>query len=178
MKGEMDMRNRFRVFVLLLTMIVGVSMLAGCAVKQPGTPGKVHAAAPENSITLTLYFGNEQADALVKETRVVERSGEALESVVLKELIKGPQTPAGRVSIPKEATVISVRVEDKVAYVDLAKDVVEYHWGGSAGDAMTIGSIVHSLTELPGIENVQLLLEGRVEEAMFGHIATNEPIGR
>lgn len=69
-------------------------------------------------------------------------------------------------------------VEDKVAYVDFAQDVVDNHWGGSTGDAMTIGSIVQSLTELPGIEKVQLLLEGNVVEAMFGHIATNEPIGR
>ena len=172
------MKNRFRVFVLLLTMIVGVSMLAGCTAKQPDSTGKVYAAEPENNITLTLYFGNEQADGLVKETRVVERTDEALESIVLKELIKGPQTPAGRMSIPTEATVIAVKVEDKVAYVDFARDVVDNHWGGSAGDSMTIGSIVHSLTELPGIEKVQLLLEGKVVEAMFGHIATNEPIGR
>ena len=70
------------------------------------------------------------------------------------------------------------RVEDKVAYVDFARDVVQNHWGGSAGDGMTIGSIVHSLTELPGIEKVQLLLEGNVEEAMFGHYATDKPIGK
>ena len=43
---------------------------------------------------------------------------------------------------------------------------------------MTILSIVYTLTELPGIEKVQLLLEGEKKEVMFGHGITIDPIGR
>lgn len=169
---------KMRLSAVILILLVGVSLLAGCGARQTEQPNKAYAATPEDTITLTLYFGNAQADALVKETRVVGRSNQALELVVLNELIKGPQSPEGRISVPQEAKILSVKVENKIAYVDFSREVVEKHWGGSAGDAMTIGSIVHSLTELPGVDKVQLLLEGSIEHAMFGHIATDQPIGQ
>lgn len=169
------MKSRFRVVSLVLVAVLGLALL-GCTAQKP--EGKAYASALDGTVTLTLYFGNAQADALIKETRVVEKSNVPLELVVLNELIKGPGTPEGRKTIPAEAKMLSVKVEGGIAYVDFSKELVEKHWGGSAGDSMSIDSIVFSLTEIPAIEKVQLLLEGKKQEAMFGHIATDKPIGR
>jgi len=48
----------------------------------------------------------------------------------------------------------------------LSKEFVENHIGGSTAELMTINSIVASLTELPGIDKVQFLIEGNVREVL------------
>lgn len=171
------MQKRVRVTIVLVVIVLSLGILAGCATR-PDTKGKAYAAKPENSMSLVLYFANEQADALVKETRTIDNSIQDIELAILNELIKGPNNADARRTIPAEAKVLSVKVEDGIAFVDFSKEAVTYHWGGSAGDAMTIGSIVYSLTELPRVEKVQLLLEGIAQEAMFGHVATDVPVGR
>jgi spore germination protein GerM len=63
-----------------------------------------------------------------------------------------------------------------VAYVDFSKEIQTKHWGGSSGEAMTIFSVVNSLARLPGVEKVQFLVEGKVQESLVGHADTTQPI--
>jgi germination protein M len=80
--------------------------------------------------------------------------------------------------MPPNVVLRKVWVEDGVAYVDFSREFQTEHWGGSTGDTFTLFSVVNSLTELPGIEAVQFLVEGKVEEAALGHTDTTEPIRR
>jgi hypothetical protein len=132
----------------------------------------------ENNVKITLYFGNADATGLVQERREVIRRNEPLEALVLRELIRGPQIAEAQRTIPAETRIISVTVVDRVAYANFTKELSSRHPGGTAGEQMTIYSIVYSLTELPGIERVQLLVEGEKREAIFGHVGTIEPLGR
>jgi len=132
----------------------------------------------ENTVKLTLYFSDNQAVDLLPERREVLRKNEPLEVIVLRELIKGPLGLDKQRTLPPETKVISVEVVDRVAYANFSREIVTRHPGGSTGEYMTIMSIVYSLTELPGIEKVQLLVEGEKKEAMFGHGTTIDPIGR
>jgi hypothetical protein len=79
-------------------------------------------------------------------------------------------------TVPKEAKLISVEVVDGVAYVNFNKEFQTKHWGGSAGEAMTLYSITNSLVKLPDIDKVQFLLEGKKQESILGHADTTEPI--
>ena len=154
-------------------------LLSGCTAKQPNSIQPFISPEPmENTVKITLYFGDEDAIDIIPERRDVLRRNESLEVIVLRELIRGPNSPEGRRTLPAETKLISVDVVDRIAYANFSRELVTRHPGGSTGERMTVMSIVYTLTELPGIERVQLLLEGEKKEAMFGHGTTIDPIGR
>jgi spore germination protein GerM len=168
--------SKIRIVFVALTLVLAVASLSACGVGQARDGAE--AAGSKDHIKLVLYFGNEDASELVAEERYVPRSDVSPEMVALQELISGPKSSAGRRTLPEETVVLMVEVRDKVAFVDLSQSTVDNHSGGSAGDQMSVMSLVYTLTELPGIEEVQLLLEGEVVDAIFGHVATNQPISR
>lgn len=131
----------------------------------------------EEKVILTLYFGNKDATGVTPEEREVVKSDKPLEQLIIGELVKGPATGLAR-TIPAETRLLSVTVKDGVATVDFSREVQTKHWGGTAGEAMTIHSVVASLTELDYIKKVQFLVEGKKEEAIWGHADTTRPIGR
>lgn len=175
--GGIAVKRRLASYKILITWMI-ILLLGGCAPKVPAAQEPFVSPDPkENKVTLTLYFGNDNADGLVMEQRDLVRRGESLESLAIQELIKGPQG-GGKRTIPAESKLRSVKVENGIAYVDFSKEMQSKHWGGTAGESMTVGSVVYTLTELPGIKKVQFLIEGKTEEAIWGHGMTNEPIGR
>lgn len=130
----------------------------------------------QTKTTLTLYFGDQQAESLIPEFREITKGSETLEAAIISELIKGPQKSGLSRTIPKEAKLLSVNVINGVAYVNFSKELQTKHWGGSAGETMTVYSIVNSLGVLPGIQKVQFLIEGDKQESIFGHMSTDSPI--
>lgn len=171
------MKNLVRLVSLALVGALLTLSLIGCSAQVP-KPHKALAQEKPEKVTMVLYFGNASADAMVKETREVERTEKPLSVLVLEEIIAGPKTADARRTLPVESKILSLEVREGVAYVNFSHDTVAKHWGGSAGDQMSIGSVVFSLTELPGIDKVMFLLEGEKQDAMFGHIATDKPVGR
>jgi len=131
-----------------------------------------------SDIYATLFFSSPQGDELMPETRLLQVKGQNSAEVVLEELIRGPNLATARRTLPPETKVIAVQVVDGVAHVNFSRNLVAKQFGGSAGEKMAIMSIVYTLTELPGIEKVQLLVEGAIHRAVFGNIVTLQPIGR
>lgn len=128
--------------------------------------------------TLVLYFSDETAEYLVPERRNVEiASGSTVEKVILDELLKGPTEGGHFKTIPQETKVLSVETKDNVCFVNFSKEFIDKHSGGSAGERLTVYSIVNSLTELGTIDMVQFLIEGEKREE-FIHMTFNEPIVR
>ena len=166
-----------RGFFLLVVLTVALT-LSACSPNTPQLPLPINPNPSENTVTISLYFADSTASELVLERREVVRRNESLEALVLRELILGPMAAGGVPTIPPEAKVISVQVVERVVFVNFSRELATRHSGGSAGEQMTLGSIVYSLTELPGIEKVQLLIEGEKQESIFGHSITIEPIGR
>ena len=97
---------------------------------------------------------------------------------VIAELIRGPQDNEHVKTVPPNAKLRDLWIEDGIAYVDFSREFQSEHWGGSAGDTFTLFSIVNSLTELPNIEAVHFLIEGETEDAILGHMDTTRPMGR
>ncbi len=128
--------------------------------------------------TLVLYFSDENAEYLVSERRNIEiANGDTVEKTVVNALISGP-TEVGRVkTIPSETKLLSIETKNGVCFVNLSKEFVEKHSGGSTGERLAVYSIVNSLTELGTIDKVQFLIEGEKREE-FIHMVLNEPIVR
>lgn len=172
-------RRRSWLLFLLAALLILTLTAAGCGRGQQGggAPageggGPAGGEGAEKTV-VTLYFADEQAEKLVPEEREVDR--EQLPAVLVEELIRGSKTGLGR-TIPEGTRVLSVKVADGVAYVDFSREFRDNHWGGSAGELMTVYSIVNSLARLEGIDRVQFLLEGEVQEELLGHMYYGEPI--
>ncbi len=175
--------TRSRIGMLLLTGVIALGLMAaaGCVNPPDTKPGNggdppIGSQPAETRVTLTLYFPDDQAMYLVPEQREVEKRGETLEELVLRELVKGPGEAGAVRAVPEEARVISVNVVGGVAYANFSRELQSKHWGGSAGETMTIYAVVNSLAELEGIEKVQFLLEGETMDSLAGHWDTSGPI--
>lgn len=125
-----------------------------------------------------LYFANKNSDLLISEGRTVTiNSKESLEYVLVNELIKGPKGDYMYPTIPEGTKVLSVETKEGICFVNLSQDFKSKHSGGSAGETMTIYSIVNTLTELDTVDKVQFLIEGQKMD-VFIHCIFNEPFVR
>lgn len=134
-------------------------------------------ATSDKTIALTLYFADGDGEALVAEVRQVPGTSSIAKTVV-QELINGPKEVGNGRTIPEETKLLNLDIINKVAYVNFSRDFVEKHWGGSTGELMTAYSIVNTLTELEGIQKVQIMVEGKKIETIVGHLDTSRPIAR
>lgn len=175
------MVRKVLVTVALLALLASAAGCGLAAAQRPAEPPAPPAAppaaqppAPEPRV-VELYFAGPQADKVLPEVRELVAEG-ALAEAVVRALIQGPTTPGLSRTLPAETVLLGLEVKDKVAYVNFSKELRTKHWGGSAGDLMSIYSVVASLVALDEIDAVQFLVEGKKEEAIFGHSYTMEPI--
>lgn len=110
-------------------------------------------------VNLNLYFANKTGDKLKNQSCVIEYNANvAVEKVVVEQLIAGPTEEGFYPTIPKDTKVMSVTTKDGVCYVNL--DTGFTSQGYDVLGTVTIYSIVNSLTDLPGITGVQILVNG------------------
>jgi hypothetical protein len=65
------------------------------------------------------------------------------------------------------------------AFVDLSREVVSSHTGGTLGELLTVYTLVNALTEnLPAITAVQVLVDGQEVETLSGHIDLRRPLAK
>ena len=63
------------------------------------------------------------------------------------------------------------------AYVDLSREVMAAHPGGTVNELLTIYTIVNALTvNLPAVTAVQLLVDGKEVETLSGHVDLRQPL--
>jgi len=137
-------------------------------------PGEV-----ERKINAKLFFQAADRPGLVIEERPVAFStdlGRQLRSVV-EELVRGSKIGLGATLAP-ETKVLDVFVTPRgIAYVDLSRDVVTGHPGGTQAELMTVYSVVNSLTtSFPAVKRVQILVEDKPAETLAGHIDLTRPL--
>lgn len=170
-------RSRRKSWLALLVVVVLASMtLAGCTPRASGETPKdpIFPVPSKDTVTVDLYFADDQAMEVLPERREVEVASDpaqrlSLEELVVTELLKGPEDPLLNKTFPAEAKVLSVQVTDGLALANFSKELVTKHGGGSTGEMMTILSLVNSLTVLPNIDRVQILVEGKKVETLAGH---------
>ena len=128
-------------------------------------------------IQLKLYFPDNNADKLRYELRNVMLSNSATARAAVEALIEGPSTNNLIASIPQGSRLLNIYIQNDICIVDFSKEFIVNHPGGSAGELMTIYSIVNTLTEFSTIKGVQILIDGKLGETL-GNIVFNEPIER
>lgn len=171
--------------LLIILCIVVLLAAAGCARgiltgKAPSpevsneTPVVDPIAASER-VQVALYFSDWQALHVVPEFREIDNDGTNLAEKVVTELLAGPKEPHLYRTYPEDAKLIGVEVKEGIAYVNFKSGL---NIAGSAGEVAAIYSLFLTLTDLPGVEKVQVLMDGRTDVSLGGHILLTEPMQR
>ena len=111
---------------------------------------------------IVLYFSD--GGGLVPETRsVVLRESESEEwyRQVIDGLIAGPLAAGSAPVMPPRARVLSVSMENRVVcVVNFSREFVTGATGDVQDAQLTLGALVYSLTELPGVNFLKIRVEG------------------
>ena len=79
---------------------------------------------------------------------------------------------------PKGTSVRGARVSGTTAYVDLSREARNGSAGGAAEDA-SLQQLVYTVTAAAtSVRSVQLLIEGKAVESLWGHVDTSKPMSR
>ena len=105
-----------------------------------------------------------------------------LEESAVRQLLKGPsiieRSKGYFTEIPKNTRFSSIKREGNIAKVDFTKEL-ELYGGGTATVKGLLSQIVFTLTDLEGIEKVQILVNGKEEVALGGEgYIIDKPLSR
>ena len=83
-------------------------------------------------------------------------------------------------AVPPGTTLRGVYITERGdAYVDLSGAAVTAHPGGTLGELLTVYTIVDVLTvNLPAIQAVQILIDGKEVATLAGHVDLREPLAK
>ncbi len=148
--------------------------------QKPVPPAAVH--QPEQlqvsrPVVAQLYFarvveGKQRMVAIRRELPTglgVARS--ALEELLRGEVPRGCDRP-----LPPGTELLGISMQDGVATVDFSEDLRKGFKGGSDNEQVTVYAIVNTLTSLPTIERVQILVEGESINTLGGHHDVSGPL--
>jgi hypothetical protein len=184
----MTRRTRFLLLLgtLVLVAIVGVAIALSIERLVPPRRAELRPPTPPPPattahITATLFYGSLDGQALVPLRREVPLAEGVLAqgAHILRAQLGAAPPPLVSV-IPKGTTLRAFYVTTRgEAVVDVSREVAANHPGGSLMESLTVYAIVNAVTaNLPGVQRVQLLVDGRVVETIAGHIDVRHPLGR
>jgi hypothetical protein len=147
----------------------------------PAPPPPAAAADPAvPKIKATLYFASADGLQLVPtEHDVPLAEGVVAQARAILEMQLSAEPPAPLVStIPKGATLRGIFVSQRnEAFVDLDPIIKTSHGGGSHQELMTVYTIVNALlTNLPSLQEVQILIGGQEVDTLAGHVDLRRPL--
>ena len=159
------------VVAAVVTVAVGLALLYWFGAREP-------APTPPAYKEVNVYFGSSEGTYLEPERRRIRRGDAATEiKEAIGELIKGPKTGLTD-TMPRGTRVLGIRLDNGTAVVDLSREVVTNHPGGSSGEIQTVYSIINTITlNFTGVRQVQILVEGSVEKTLAGHLDITLPLG-
>jgi len=94
----------------------------------------------------------------------------------LEELLRGEVPRGCDRPLPPGTRLLDIAVGDGLATVDFSRELQAEFRGGSDNEQVTVYSIVNTLTSLPTIDRVQVLVEGRPINTLGGHQDISGPL--
>lgn len=179
------MKRIFGVFVLGVIMVSSVAFTACQKEDKVSINNKEKVKSitmpneKDNAIDLALYFDSstdEKKVEIAKEERLIQKE-ELLGELIMQELIKGPSVESKlKPILPKETRLLSFSIKDSIAYVNLSKEA-KVSMTKSKEEA-SLKSIVNSLTQLPSIVKIKLLIDSKEVDTLGGNYDISKPFGK
>ena len=163
--------------------LLGTRPAAGTATARPGATTAAGSGTTSDArrISATLFYITPAGDSLVpveQDVPYAAAPADQARRIVERQLAAAP---AGQTSaIPAGTTLRALFLTSRgEAYVDVSKEIVTGHPGGSLHEALTIYAIVNALTvNLPDISSVQVLVDGHEVDTLVGHLDLRHPLRR
>ncbi|MFN3396759.1 MAG: GerMN domain-containing protein [Thermodesulfovibrionales bacterium] len=118
-------------------------------------------------------------DKLLMEERKVRRqtSTPSMASAVIEEFLKCPSIEQGCL-IPEGTRLLNVYIgKDGILYTDLSDEVRRNFQGDAYGELLLLKGLYESIiSNLSGIEDIKILVEGKEIESLGGHISILYPL--
>jgi len=132
----------------------------------------------ENSEEVALFFVKATpTDFYLKPTLTGIKREPDRYRAVLEALLQGPPRGSGLYSIfSKKVKVLRVEVNHGLAVVDLSREATQINVGAE-GEILAVASIVNTLTKLPPVFAVKILIEGEEVESLAGHVDLTQTFG-
>jgi len=184
------MMKRRWLFFILMGFLMAL-LFTGCAANSGGsTPAGGGAVPPPvqkpvdptkpvqvKTVPVKVYYGTHDAQHVVAEVHMFNNDSQLMLRA-METLTAGPKSSDLVSVVPKATKVKSVVVRDKIAFVDFSAEIAKRGFGGSATEILAVGAIVNTLTEFPGVEQVQILVEGKKVDTLYGHLDVYDPMSR
>jgi hypothetical protein len=150
---------------------------------QAGSP-PTHAAGPGSSsraahaVALTARIHFLRLTAGKERLAAVERQVSAVAPVraAVEELLSGKLPPGCERPLPAGVTLRGAKVTDGVATVDFSRELTANFRGGSDSEGVAVYAIVDTLTSLPGVRAVQIMVAGHRLDSIGGHVDVSGPL--
>jgi spore germination protein GerM len=177
-------RRAIGLAALALLIVALVWVVRGAPRWRSGTrivaaPSPTAAAPPGRKIKARLFYVNESGTKLTGSERDVayaENAAEQAREIVAAQV--GPVTEPLVSAIPAGTTLRALFItENGQAFVDLTREIVAAHPGGTINELLTIYTIVNAVTaNLPAVNSVQLLVDGKEIDTLAGHVDLRRPL--
>jgi len=143
------------------------------------TPSPAATAPPGRKIKARLFYVGDDGLRLTNVERDIAYGEGATEQA--REIIAAQIAPVIEplVSAVPHGTALRAvfLTQGGEAYVDLSRDVVSAHPGGTLNELLTVYTIVNALTvNLPAVTSVQLLVDGKEVDTLSGHVDLRQPL--
>ncbi|HVF20656.1 MAG TPA: GerMN domain-containing protein [Mycobacteriales bacterium] len=149
-------------------------------VGEPGsTPTAVASEAP-GTATAAIYYlvDTSRGPRLQREFRQVSRSTTPIHASVDAMLHLAPLDRDYTSLWPKATKLRAIDVDADLATVDLSGDAAKGN-SGAAFEATSLQQLVYTVTAAdPTVKRVQLLIDGKPRETLWGHATADEPMPR
>jgi spore germination protein GerM len=171
------MRQETKISLVAFAVVLVALVLAFFAMRASKRPVQQNQATTMQVWQVTLCYPDLKASKLVKLSLSVGAT--SMERVVSEifERLKSPDSPDLSPAIPAGAKLLSVRREGDILVLDVSDEFTQPEfWQGSDVAHLRLQALVHTLTSLPQIRAVRILVNGQIPEALGGHEELSEPI--
>ncbi|MEX2533260.1 MAG: Gmad2 immunoglobulin-like domain-containing protein [Nitriliruptoraceae bacterium] len=189
------MRTRAKtpiLFALLMLLVSACTQNGTTTPPDPSVPSTSEAPeptteAPDEEATVAVYFvrtapdrffiepeyqsgGDEDADPIEAATTALNLLFAASDPTNPA----APKDPDLSTSVPQGVTLNSITLDEDTLIVDVAG--LYGNQGGSAQEATLLSQIAHTATDAAGVPTMMLLFDGEVQESLYGHLDTTQPV--
>jgi len=171
------MKQETKILLVAFAVVLVALVLAFFAMRASKRPVQQNQATTMQVWQVTLCYPDLKASKLVKLSLSVGAT--SMERVVSEifERLKSPDSPDLSPAVPAGAKLLSVRREGDILVLDVSNEFTQPEfWQGSDVAHLRLQALVHTLTSLPQIRAVQILVNGQIPEALGGHEELSEPI--
>ncbi len=174
--SDLFKKNRLILLVGVFALMVGFALWA----VWPSGQSLPRGALPPPSIEsrdIVLYFVDSEGFALVSEEQQIPGCNDERQCIAqtIEALSAGSQTLQPVLS--ERTRVLGVELDGDLVRIDFSRELVDRHPGGSLSELLTVYGVANTLAvNFPYLRRIQILIEGRVEPTLKGHVDISRPI--